>query len=253
MGVALLKGLVGGNAGVSLALALLVGGGLWLNRRRLPRPWRDPNRGWRIAGVVALGLQVAAFLWVSLFDYWRQLMGLLLTDNTRAYSDPYMIAPVLADHSVAGPVRAVSLLLLAAAAVGLALLFHRHLGGPFIPFTLLIIGAVVYAILGDARWRMDVWAANGFAQVGTGTTNDLLVDIAFFLPLLGFVAALALLQYLTFASLVALPIVLIAGFLEARLARPTPTDRQFSDALRRHAAAARSDRQSREGPADREA
>ncbi len=27
MGVALLKGLVGGNAGVSLALALLVGGG----------------------------------------------------------------------------------------------------------------------------------------------------------------------------------------------------------------------------------
>lgn len=249
MGAMALKEFVGGNAGVSLALAALVALIVVSNRRRLPRPWRDPHQGWRVIGTGALALQALAFLWVSLFDYWRPLMGLLLTDKTRVYSDPYTIAPVLADHGVGAPTRAVSLALLALAALGLALLFHRHVGGLFLPLALSVIGGLLYAILGDARWRLDIWAANGFPQVGRGTAGDLLVDLAFFLPLVVFVAALALAQYLTFAALVALPTAIVAGLLEARLARPTPEYRQFSAALSRHAAAARDAHQAREqGP-----
>ncbi|HET8626902.1 MAG TPA: hypothetical protein VFL91_05765 [Thermomicrobiales bacterium] len=244
--IAFVKWAVSGNAGISLVLLLVVGAGLWRLRRKIARPWRDPDPRWRAIGRATLGLQVAFFVWVTLFDYWRQILGLTMTSQTRDYSDPYVVPPVLAHHAVAAPLRAVSLALLVLGALGLALLFYRHVGGPFLPLGAFVVGLLFSALLGDARWRMDMWAANGFPQVGKGTTGDLLVDLFFFALVVCAVAAICLLEYLTVAALFALPVVIIGDFLAQRFVRPTPEYRQFSESLRAHAAAARAERE-REG------
>ncbi len=242
MGIAFWKAFVSGNGGVSLALLTLVGLALWRSAGSLPRPCRDPNRAWRVVGWTALGLQGVFFLWVSLFDYWRQVMGLLLTEQTRSYSDPYILYPVLARHEVAEPVRAISVTLLLAAALGLAILYYRHIGGVFLPLAMLVIGLMAYLIFAEVRQRMEFSASAGFPAFGRGTTADLLRDLAFFLPLVWFTAAIALINYLTLAALFAVPVIAIGGFLEERLIRPTDDYRRYSEALRTRAEAARARR-----------
>lgn len=245
--IAFVKWAVSGNVGISLVLLLVVGAALWRTRRKIARPWRDPNPRWRFVGRAALGLQVVFFAWVTFFDYWRQILGLTMTSQTRDYSDPYIVPPVLANHAVAAPERAVSLALLVLGALGLALIFYRHVGGPFLPLGAFVVGLLFSALLGDARWRMDMWAASGFPQVGQGTTGDLLVDLFFFVLVVCAVAAICLLQYLTVAALFALPVVIVGDFLAQRLVRPTPEYRQFSESLRAHADAARAKREGLSG------
>ena len=242
MGVGLLTEVVSGNAGISLVLLVLVGALLWRERRRVRRLWRDGNPRWRVVGRLALAVQLLCYLWVSFFDYWRQLLGLLMTETTRYYSDPYVAAPISARHHVADPVRTVTLALLLAGALGLALLFYRHVGGPFLPLGTIVVGLLLYAVFSDARWRMNVWAANGLPLVGQGTTGDLLIDVAFFAWVVVVDAAAVLLEYLTLAALLALPIVVVGDFVARRLARPSPEYRQFTAALSARDAAARAER-----------
>lgn len=242
MGITLLKAVVSGNGGISLVLLLLVGTPLWRCPSLLARPWRDADPRWRLVGRSVLVLQVMLWFWVTFFDYWRQLLGLLMTEQTRYYSDPYTIAPVFAHHEVSLAARAIAVALLCAGALGLAVLFARYVGGPLLPLGMLVIGLLLYLIFGDARWRMNVWAANGFPQVGQATTGDLLVDSVFFSLVVVFDALLVLLHYLTLAALFALPIVVIERFLAERSIRPTPEYRAFTSALSAHAATSRTAR-----------
>ena len=123
-----------------------------------------------------------------------------MTDATAGYSDPYAAPPVLARHVVTEPVRAVPLILLLLGLLGLALLITRSGAGPFPPLVVGVLGFLLYAVFSDARWRLEVWAANGFAQVGRGTTADLLIDVSFFTFVVLFSAAFIVLAYITLAA-----------------------------------------------------
>jgi hypothetical protein len=245
MWIDLLKTFVSGNLGISLALLLLVGLAAWRAWGGLVGAWRDPHPRWRLVGRLALGLQPALYLWVTGFDYWRQLLGLTLTEKTRYYSDPYVVLAG-ARHDVSDFARTISVALVFAGAVGLALLFYRHVGGPLLPLGTLVIGGLLYLFAGDARWRMNFWAATGFARVGQGTTGDLAVDVVFFTWVVLLDAAVALLLYLALAALLALPIVVVGGFFAERFVRPTPEYRRFSESLSARAAASRAARAARE-------
>ena len=245
MWIDLLKTVVSGNLGISLALLLLGGLLAWRARGVLAGAWRDPHPRWRLVGRLALALQVALYLWVTGFDYWRQLLGLTLTDETRYYSDPYVVLTG-ARHDVSDVARTVSLFLVVAAAIGLALLVYRHVGGPLLPLGTLVIGGLLYLFAGDARWRMNFWAATGFARVGQGTAGDLAVDVIFFTWVVLIDAAVALLEYLALAALLALPIIVVGGFFAERFVRPTPEYRRFSEAVGARAAASRAARAARE-------
>lgn len=252
--VELLKALMSGNGALSGALLLVTGALLWRNRRWVVRRWSDPAPRWRIVGRVAFALQAALFLWVSVFDYWRQLLGLLMTAKTRYYSDPYTVAPVFANHDVAAPVRAFTLVLLCAGAFGLALLCARSADSLLPLVGVVVVGALLYFVFSDARWRLEVWAANGFPQVGHGTTGDLLTDLAFF----GFVVAIdtlsLLVEYLTLVALLALPLVALGNAITRRRARSSPGTRAFSELLSARAATIRADRRARErAPTERDA
>ncbi len=244
MWIDLLKTFVSSNLGISLALLLLAGLAAWRARGLLVGAWRDPHPRWRVVGRLALVLQVALYLWVTLFDYWRQLLGLTMTETTRNYSDPYVVLAGVS-HDVSVFARSVSVVLVFAGAVGLALLFYRHVGGPLLPLGTLIIGGLLYLFAGDARWRMNFWAATGFARVGQGTTGDLAVDAVFFTWVVLVDAAVALLLYLALAALLALPIVVVGGFFAERFVRPTPEYRRFSESLSARAAASRAQRGAR--------
>ena len=245
MWIDLLKTFVSSNLGISLALLLLGGLAAWRARGLLVGAWRDPHPRWRLVGRLALGLQPALYLWVTGFDYWRQLLGLTMSETTRYYSDPYVVLAG-ARHDVSDFARTISVALLLAGALGLALLFYRHVGGPFLPLGGLVIGGLLYLFAGDARWRMNFWAATGFARVGEGTAGDLAVDVVFFTWVVLVDAAVALLQYLPLAALLALPIIFVGGFFAERFVRPTPEYRRFSESLSARAAASRAARGARE-------
>ena len=245
MWIDLLKTFVSSNLGISLALLLFVGLIAWRARGLLVGAWRDPHPRWRLVGRLALALPVVLYLWVSFFDYWRQLLGLPMSETTRHYSDPYIVLAGVS-HDVSTFARTVSVVLVFAGAIGLALLFYRHVGGPLLPLGTLVIGGLLYLFAGDARWRMNFWAATGFARVGQGTTGDLVVDVVFFTWVVLVDAAIAVLLYLTLAALLALPLIVVGGFFAERFVRPTPEYRRFSESLSARAAASRAERAARE-------
>jgi hypothetical protein len=253
MGTALLEAVVGGNAGISLALALLVGAPLWSRRRTLAGVWRDPAPRRRAVSRLALALQGAFLLWVTFFDYWRQLLGLPMRAEARRFTDPYTLAPVLADHGVPDAARATTLVLLVVAALALALLCYRREVGVFVPICALLAGLLAHVLLSQVRWQFDIWAKNGFPQVGQRGPGPLLGDVAFFAAAVALAALVCLAYYLALAGLLAVPLTLIGDLIARRTARPTAEYREFAALLSARAAASRSAQAGRAEPPPREA
>ena len=247
MGSDLLEAIVGGNAGISLALLLLVGVPAWRRRRKLARVWRDPDPRWRRLARLALALQVLAFVWVTLADYWRQLLGLPMRAENRRFADPFTLAPVLARHAVPDAVRAVTLALLILAALALALLCYHQGLGVFVPLCALVAGLLAHLLLSQVRWQFDIWVKNTFPVVGQRGAGGMLADLVFFALALLLAAVVCLAYYLALTGLLALPVALVGDRLAQRRAAPAPEYQQFAATLRARAAASRDERGARTG------
>ncbi len=245
MWIDLLKSFVSGNLGISLALFLLVGLAAWRARGLLVGAWRDPHPRWRLVGRLALGLQPALYLWVTSFDYWRQLLGLPMRAENRRFTDPFTLAPVLARHEVPDAARAVSLVLLVLAALALALLCYRQGLGVFVPLCALVAGLLVHLLLSQVRWQFDIWVKNTFPVLGQRGAGGMLADLVFFALALLLAAGVCLAYYLALAGLLALPVALVGDRLARRRAAPAPEYQQFAATLSARAAASRAQRGAR--------
>ena len=246
MGIDLLEAVVAGNAGISLALLLLVGVPAWRRRRKLAGVWRDPDPRWRGFARLALALQALAFLWVTFFDYWRQLLGLPMRAENRRFTDPFTLAPVLARHDVPEAARAVTLALLVLAALALALLCYRQGLGVFVPLCALVAGLLAHLLLSQVRWQFDIWVKNTFPVLGQRGAGGMLADLVFFALALLLAAGVCLAYYLALAGLLALPVALVGDRLARRRAAPAPEYQQFAATLSARAAASRVGRAARE-------
>src|SRR4051794_30818185 len=72
-------------------------GGLWLlgshNRSAVSWMWNDKQPLARRISRISIGAVFALALWVTAFDNWRQLIGLLVSKKDRWRSDPFLYGP----------------------------------------------------------------------------------------------------------------------------------------------------------------
>jgi hypothetical protein len=100
-----------------------------------------------------MGSMLAFALWVTIFDNWRQLIGvptgILHSQRLRAGSDPFFSTPP------SEFVRAISWVLFAAAVLGGAYLFARYARGYFFPIIMFPMALVSFYGLNTFRIRLD--------------------------------------------------------------------------------------------------
>jgi hypothetical protein len=92
----------------------------------------------------------AFFLWVTVFDNWRQVIGFMIRGRERWRSDPYLLDPP------ADIVRTITWVLFALAIVGTAYLFARYARGYFLPIIAGPLGFILFYTLNGLRMRFEL-------------------------------------------------------------------------------------------------
>jgi hypothetical protein len=135
-----------------ILLTLLAG--LWLlgshNRSAISWMWNDKRPLARRASRVAIGAVFALAFWVTAFDNWRQLIGLLVGKKDRWRSDPFLYGPP------ADAVRAVSFVLFGMAVLGGAYLFARYARGYLAPVAIWPVAVIFFFVLNAFRMRFEL-------------------------------------------------------------------------------------------------
>lgn len=124
------------SVGVAMALTVILF--VILNRSFCRDIWRDPSRFWRIVARFTAGAVGAALIWVGLFDDWLQLV-----------TEPYRLSQRWESkreiyHQIDPTIRTISVILLALALVGIAMLFARHVGGYGLQLVTGMIGVLLW-------------------------------------------------------------------------------------------------------------
>ena len=114
----------------------------------------DRHPTYRLLSRVSVGLVLVFMLWVTLFDNWRQLLGVLTTythDAKRgAQSDVFLNAPP--DDII----RAISYVLFGLMILATAYLFARYARGYWGPVVFTPLALALYYIFNAFRLRFDV-------------------------------------------------------------------------------------------------
>jgi hypothetical protein len=135
-----------------ILLTLLAG--LWLlgshNRSAVSWMWNDKRPLARRVSRVSIGAVFALALWVTAFDNWRQLIGLLVGKKDRWRSDPFLYGPP------ADAVRAVSFVLFGLAVLGGAYLFARYARGYLAPIAIWPVAVIFFFVLNSFRMRFEL-------------------------------------------------------------------------------------------------
>jgi hypothetical protein len=124
------------SVGVAMMLVVLLF--LWRNKPFTRAVWHDPSRFWRIVARGAAGAMVVALVWIGVFDNWLQLV-----------SEPYRLSQrwesKRAVYAAIDPtIRTISVILLALALIGVAMLFARHVGGYGLQLGVMVIGILLW-------------------------------------------------------------------------------------------------------------
>jgi hypothetical protein len=136
----------------AILTTLLVVGAFILRPHRwiMRRMWNDEPLWARIGSRLAFGAVGLLLLWATLFDNWRQLLGLLVDERNRWKSDLYRSAPP------SDVVRAVSIALVILAVLGASYLYARFARGYFIPIVAGPVGLVMFYALNGFRMKFDI-------------------------------------------------------------------------------------------------
>ncbi len=198
-----------GNLPISLIILALVGMWAYRSRSSIRLAMNDPSPFWAWAakiGVVSTGL---FFIWVTALDNWRQLLGYVIITGREYAADPFERA------ATPEMLRWVSLALLVVSIVSLAMLYARHMG----PYVFLII-SVIFAPIVMFTFNEIRISADAFLRLSEhALENPQLLDagaIVFWSTgMFVIIAAVVLAAYLTFFSLVALPLRILYGLTQA--------------------------------------
>lgn len=142
-----------GNWGIFASLLVVALGLFRLFRGTFDAMFFDREPRYRTASRVSMGLIFGFALWVTIFDNWRQLIGVLTgvthSAKMRAGSDPFFSTPP-SDF-----VRTITWVLFVAAVLGGAFLFARYARGYFGPILVFPTALVMFYLLNTFRIRLD--------------------------------------------------------------------------------------------------
>jgi hypothetical protein len=193
--------------GIVLTLVILFVG--MKNRGFVREIADDPDRFWRFiarAALVSTGVSIA---WTSIFDNWRQLIGLPYRLSQRFPSQRVEYNPPSDD------VRMVTFILLGISLLFVACLVARHVGGVIIQLLLLLAAITFWAPIFIFRQRFDLNLSLGFE--GSPTS---LIDVGGYL--LWLVGAWALdiaviaISYTALLAVVAIPVTILLQIFRLR-------------------------------------
>jgi hypothetical protein len=129
-------------------------GGLWLlgshNRSAVSWMWNDKQPVARRISRISIGAVFALALWVTAFDNWRQLIGLLVAKKDRWRSDPFLYGPP------ADAIRLVSFVLFGVMVLGCAYLFARYARGYLAPIAVWPLAVIFFFVLNAFRMRFEL-------------------------------------------------------------------------------------------------
>lgn len=219
--------------GVALVVSLVTFG--WFNRSFLRVVADDGDAPWRVLARLALSLSALFAVWTSLFDNWRQLVGLPYRAMQQFPSERAQINPPSAT------VRDVTFLLLGLSLVPMACLFARHVGGYATAILLLIATVVFWAPLFIVRQRFDLDLALGFGG-DIHSVTDVAGYAVYLLAAWSLNIALIALMYLGLLAVVALPVTLFLDLTHLRQPRTTAEAVDFFTSLGNRAAGAAASR-----------
>jgi hypothetical protein len=174
----------------------------------------DPDRLWRIiarAALVSTGVLIA---WTSIFDNWRQLIGLTYRLSQRFPSQRVEYNPPSDD------VRTVTFILLGISLLFVACLVARHVGGIIIQLILLLAAFSFWMPLFIIRQRFDLNLSLGFEGEVTS-----ILDVGGYLLWLVMAWALDImvivLSYVALLAIVSVPVTILLQVFRLREPRVT--------------------------------
>jgi hypothetical protein len=218
-----------GSTVVGLVLILAVLAIARANRVFLRDIGHDPEPVWRGLYRIAAAITLVMMSWIAIFDQWRQLLDEPLRRAGQFPSERIVFDPV------AAPIRAISLVLLAASLLTTAPLIARHVGGYGVQLTGLISSVAMWLPLYTIRVRFDLGLAFGFGG-DPSSPADVAGYLLYLLMTWSLLIAIILLAYAALAFTVALPVTLLLDITRRREPRITteadPFFSSFSDRFR---------------------
>ena len=217
-----------GNIGLGVAMLLALGLATWANRASMRDVLADDDPCWRVIARFALCASLALLIWGTLFDNWLQLIA-----------EPYRLSREWASQRVVfdpvpGPLRWVTVSLLALSLLSMACLVARHIGGYGIQLALLTVATVLWSPLFVLRQRADVIV--GFGQENATGDAAATVGFSLFVTLKWTLGLASLLTSYLFALMLIAPVVtLVLDLLRLRVPRVTAEAQPFFIALGQHA------------------
>lgn len=142
-----------GNWGILASVLLVAAGLIRMFRGTFDAMFFDNNPRYRLVSRIAIGTMLGFMLWVTLFDNWRQVIGVLTgylhSAKMQAGSDPFFETPA------SDAVRAVTWVLFFATALAGAYLFARYTRSYLAPIIAFPTALVTFYILNTFRIRLD--------------------------------------------------------------------------------------------------
>jgi hypothetical protein len=198
------------NYPISLLILVIVG--LWVYRSRssILLAMTGDSPAWNLVGKVAVGSTALFFVWATVLDNWRQLLGNLILSGREYAADPF--------ESGATPemLRYVTLALLAVSLVSVALVYARHHGAYVLLIVSLILAPVVAFTFNEIRISADA-----FLRLSeTALQDPQWVDAGFIIfwatGMFVIIGSVLVAAYFMLFALIALPIRVVYGLLSAK-------------------------------------
>lgn len=198
-----------GNWPISFIILAVVGTWAYRSRSSIRLAMNEASPFWSWVGRAGIVSTALFFLWVTVFDNWRQLLGYVVITGREYAADPFERA------ATPEMLRWVSLALLVVSIVSLAMLYARHMGA----YVFLII-SVIFAPIFMFTFNEIRISADAFLRLSEhALENPQLLDagaIVFWSAgMFVIIAGVVMAAYLTFFSLVALPLRIIYGLTQA--------------------------------------
>jgi hypothetical protein len=188
------------NYPISIIIAVFVALWAYRNRDSILLAMNGDTPIWNWIGRVAVGATTFGFVWITVFDNWRQMLGYLVQERVRYRADP-LEAAVVGDGA-----RTVSLVLLGLSVVALAAIYARHRGA-FVFLVISFLFAPLYAVVfNEVRMRADVFLRVSDTALAGGDPVDIGFVLFWASGLLIIIATVVVTAYLFLFALVALPI-----------------------------------------------
>jgi hypothetical protein len=192
--------------GVAMALVVLLF--VTLNRSFCRAVWTDPAAFWRATArytTIAMGV---ALVWIGLLDDWLQIV-----------TEPYRLSQKWESkreiyQPIDGNIRTVSIILLAFALLGIAMLFARHVGGYGLQLGTFLIGVLLWIPLFIMNGRINTTLLQG------AETSDTALEVAglsvFWILRMGLVVGTVLATLLPITMVIALVVTFILDLFHIR-------------------------------------